>query len=148
MLTGRQLLNNESGVTLIETLVTALVTVAAFLSLYIGILYSEKQIERDYHDRTAALIASGAIEQQRYIYKTNKMFDGAFPAQVVVIDQGYNNKGQIIGYLTREMSFPTENFEGLPRSYTTMEMHVTWREPKDVKQREMIVREDFFPLPE
>jgi len=146
MSTRRQLLRNEQGVTLIETMVTILVTVAAFLGLYIGILYSEKQIERDNHDRVAALIASGALEELRYSRAVN---GGGivFSNQSIVIDPGKDGKGKILGVLSRVIKSESEIFQGQPRNYTVVEIHVSWKEPRDVKNRDMVVREDFYTIP-
>ncbi|MDZ4121994.1 MAG: hypothetical protein U1C33_06205, partial [Candidatus Cloacimonadaceae bacterium] len=52
-------LQNEKGVTLLEVMVTSIVIVATILSIYIGVVYAEKQVLRNYHDRVATLKASG-----------------------------------------------------------------------------------------
>jgi len=78
-------IGNESGMTLIEVLVTSLVILFTVISIYIGVVFAEKQLIRNYRDRVATLLASGEMEWQYYRQRAFNAFD-LFGERQVVID--------------------------------------------------------------
>ncbi len=138
-----RVLSNEKGITLLEVMVTAIVIVGTILSIYIGIVYAEKQILRNYRDRVATLLASGELEWQ-YFHYTN--YNGAFAPfnnRPVVID--YLPKGkQLIGSMTVTVLPTAESYGSLSLPYYALTAKVQWIEPGDDKVRNIILREDIY----
>jgi len=135
-------LNNEKGVTLLEIMATGIIVAVALIGLYTGIIYADKQVQRNYHDRVATLHASGEVEWQLYHYKNYKTFD-LFTGRTVVIDRLKNNRvlnGQMTVKLEEELETPL----GSSVNFRIMEVSVTWTEPGDKTSRKIVVREDFY----
>lgn len=140
---------NDSGFTIIELLVVALINLIALSALFVGIQFAEKQIQRNYHSRRALLIASANLEYQHYLKKVKlNYFDTSYPAEYngqVVIDgpslyprDDYRDLGQDIGGTVStsvNLLLPT----GLDEDGTTQLMKrsvtviVSWKEPADKK---------------
>ncbi len=139
----RKVLSNEKGITLLEVMVTAIVIVGTILSIYIGIVYAEKQILRNYRDRVATLLASGELEWQ-YFHYTN--YNGAFAPynnRSVVID--YLPKGkQLTGTMTVSVTPTAELYGSLSLPYYAIQATVRWIEPGDNRERSIILREDIY----
>jgi len=137
-----RVLNNARGVTLLETLATAAILAFAMISIYTGIIYADKQIQRNYHDRLATLIASGEMDWQYYNLYAYKDF-AIVPARTVVLDNLARGRS-----LYAQVSVSkTETFEspfGLYVPYKILEVAVKWTEPGDKTQRKIVVREDFY----
>jgi Tfp pilus assembly protein PilV len=135
-------LRNESGITLLEVLATAIIVVVALISLYTGIIYADKQVQRNYHDRVATLYASGEIDWQMYYYKNYKTFD-LFTNRTVLIDR--LAEGMLLnGVMSTKVTDTFETPFGINVPYTILEVSVTWVEPGDKTSRKIVVREDFF----
>ena len=135
-------LKNEKGITLLEILATSIIVAVALISVYIGIIYADKQVQRNYHDRVATLHASGELEWQTYYYKNYKMFDLG-TAKTVVIDE--LDKGKLLkGQMTVRTTETFENPFGTVVPYNIVEVTVQWTEPGDRTPRRIVVREDYY----
>jgi len=137
-------LNNEKGVTLLETLATTIIIAFAMISLYMGIIYADKQVQRNYHDRVATLQASGELDWQAYYIKNYKEFD-IYNDRQVVLDR--LARGSLIGFKSTSSKAALENPFGLSVPYTILTVSVRWLEPGDTgkgKERRIVVREDFY----
>jgi prepilin-type N-terminal cleavage/methylation domain-containing protein len=135
-------LKSESGMTLLEVLATSIIVAVALISLYTGIIYADKQVQRNYHDRVATLHASGELEWQTYFFKNYKTFE-LYTGKNVVLDvlpRGRTLNGQ----MTTRLIETFENPLGTIVPYKILEVSVVWIEPGDRTQRRIVVREDYY----
>lgn len=139
-----QRLKNQDGISLIETIVTMLIMAFALVSIYIGILYAEKQMQRNYHDRVATLAASGELDWQFYYLSVHKEFD-MFSGRAVVLDNLARGR-TLNGVMSIQRRDTYETPFGTTVPYTPIEAKVTWIEPGDDTQRSIVVREDFYKV--
>lgn len=135
-------LRNEKGLTLLEIIATSIIVAVSMIGLYTGIIYADKQIQRNYHDRVATLHASGEIESQTYYKKNYKQFE-LFNARTVVIDKLSQDK-ELTGIMSVKLTDEIESPFGTYVPYQVLEVSVTWTEPGDKTERKIIVREDFY----
>jgi hypothetical protein len=135
-------LKNENGVTLLEVMATAIIVAVALISIYTGIMYADKQVQRNYHDRVATLYASGELDWQTYYYKNFKQFD-LNNGETVVIDKLY--RGRLLsGQMRARLTDTFENPFGTVVPYKVLEVSVSWVEPGDRNTRKIVVREDYY----
>lgn len=135
-------LKNEQGITLLETLATALILSFTMISLYIGILYADKQVQRNYHERVAILLASGELDWQSY-YKSNyKNFD-LFEMRTVTLD-ALSGGRFLNGQMSTSLNVTSENPFGLLVPFQALEIKVSWLEPGERNSRYVVVREDYY----
>lgn len=136
----------DSGFTLIELLVTFGIVLSALLALFVGIIFAEKQLTKNYHDRRAILFASGALEWQHYkkqIYKTFD-YDGVYIGPVVIdkIDNKTVNGNVGIDF------WEGISQDGIGLKQTTITVEVKWNEPADNnKERTVRLVEDYYENP-
>jgi Tfp pilus assembly protein PilV len=135
------ILKSEKGVTLLEVLATGIIVLVALISIYTGIIYADKQVQRNYHDRVATLHASGEIEWQMFYFKNYKVFD-TFTNKTVLIDK--LKRGNLNGQMTARRTDTFENPFGVSVPYNVLEVTVSWVEPGDNRTRRIVVREDFY----
>ncbi len=135
-------LKSESGMTLLEVLATSIIVAVALISLYTGIIYADKQVQRNYHDRVATLHASGELEWQTYFFKNYKTFELYTNKNVIldVMPRGRTLNGQ----MTTRLIETFENPLGTIVPYKILEVSVVWIEPGDRTQRRIVVREDYY----
>ena len=135
-------LKNERGITLLEVIATSIIVAVSLIGLYTGIIYADKQIQRNYHDRVATLHASGEIEWQTFYKKNYKEFD-PFTSRTVVIDK--LARGKVLnGVMSTKLSESQDTPFGTTVPFTILEVSVVWTEPGDKTIRRIVVREDFF----
>jgi hypothetical protein len=108
-----------------------------------GILYADKQVQRNYHDRVATLIASGEMDWQVYYKKDFKSFD-LFTGRPVDIKDDRLKHGVLKGVMSTTVKDTWENPFGLSIPYSIVEVSVSWIEPGDNKVRKIVIREDFY----
>jgi hypothetical protein len=136
-------LRDESGITLIEVLATAIIVLVALAGLYIGIIYADKQVQRNYHDRVATLHASGELEWQTYYKKNYKVFS-LFSNRPVLLDDTLDDGRVLNGFMSVRVIPTSETVAATYIPYDILEISVTWTEPGDKKSRKIVVREDFY----
>lgn len=141
-------LQNDRGLTLIEVLVALIVVVFSLIALYISLLYADAQIVRNYNERVATLLASGELDRQYYLFKTNGHF-ALFENREVVIDAFDDAKvdGPLTGYMTASVLGRSDMVGGGTFKYQTLRIKIMWDEPSHgdtVIKREIVVQEDFF----
>jgi len=140
---NRSLVSNESGITIVEILISFVIIVIAVVGIYVGLLYAESQINRNYHDRVAALTASGECDWQ-YYYKTNyRDYDYFAAREITIREYPDQNRPPLTGTMTMEIIENTELIEGRRVRYETLRIQVTWEEPL-AGQQVMVIQEDFF----
>jgi hypothetical protein len=135
-------LQNERGITLLEILVTSIILAFAMISIFMGIIYAEKQMQRNYHDRVATLAASGELDWQKYYLANYKEFNLFSTRQIKLEELA---KGKILyGNMSVKRADTFESPFGLNIPYTVLEATVSWQEPGDKTTRSIVVREDFY----
>lgn len=137
------LLKAQGGFSLIEVLVVAVVLAVLILTIYMGVMYAEKQVRQNYRHRAATFIASGEIEKQYTLYMKERLFR-PFTSSSVIIDE--TEEGTVTARLSvttgRDVEFyVTKQF---PLSYVTAE--VSWTDPETLKPHKVRVREDFYDV--
>ena len=135
-------LNNEKGITLLEILATGIIVAVALIGLYTGIIYADKQVQRNYHDRVATLHASGEVDWQLYYYKNYKTFD-LYTGRTVIIDKLQKNR-VLNGLMAVKLTGALETPLGSNVNFNILEVSVTWTEPGDKTTRKIVIREDFY----
>jgi hypothetical protein len=135
-------IHNEQGITLLETLATMIIVAFAMISIYMGILYADKQVQRNYHDRVATLLASGELDWQTYYKKNNKQFQ-LFTHRTVLIDR-LNRGIALNGDMSTRLVETYENPFGMIVPFSALEVIVRWQEPGDRGFRSIVVREDYY----
>lgn len=135
---------NDKGLSLVEVLVASIIVVMAALGIYVGIIYAESQINRNYHYRVAVLKASGECDWQYYNKAYFDMFDG-FPSKEVVINdyKGVDGKSPLMGTMTMEVEQRVERIANRTLPYNSVTVTVVWNEPL-VGERVVAVREDIY----
>jgi hypothetical protein len=143
----RGIMNNEKGFTLLDVVISAVIIAATFAAFYIAIVYAQKTLVRNSHDRTASLIASGELEWQYYMFNAKKRFD-VFVWRPVVIDT-YPNGNQLTGMMIfSKPALEADNALGQLMYHQPIIITVQWSEPGDHRMRSVAVREDFAISPD
>ncbi len=138
---GRSM-NNEKGFTLLDVVISAVIIAASFAALYIAIVYCQKTLVRNSHDRIASLLASGELEWQFYQFTALKDFD-SFVTKPVVIDT-YPNGDQLTGTMIfGKPALEADNALGQLMYHQPIIITVEWMEPGDRRIRSVALREDF-----
>lgn len=146
-ITGKKrtgILMSEDGLSLTEVLAAAVIIVVAALGIYIGILVAESQLQRNYHDRVAALLASGECDRQYYNRVYRGQFDEFVSGRTVTIDyyEG-TDKPPLEGLMTIDLTERSDIVFGRTMTYIVLEVRVEWDEPL-AGRRVVVVREDIF----
>ncbi|MBW6515481.1 MAG: prepilin-type N-terminal cleavage/methylation domain-containing protein [Candidatus Cloacimonetes bacterium] len=140
-----RLLSNNRGLTLIEVLVSFAIIVFAVVGIYLALLYAETQINRNYHDRVATLLASGECNWQ-YHYRyflTNREFDPFVARQVIIDEFPEADYPPLTGTMTMQIINNREHIDTAYYSFQTLQVQIVWIEPL-LGERVMVVQEDFF----
>ena len=134
----------EDGLTLVEVLAASVIIVVAAIGVYIGILYAEAQLNRNYHDRVATLLASGECDWQYYRKVYHDAFDEFLPREVVIDEfEGSAKHQPLRGMMSMELYENVEVVFGRTMRYKELSVQIEWDEPLAGK-RVMLVREDVF----
>ena len=138
-----RLINNNKGLTIIEILAAFLIIVVSVVGIYLGLLYAESQLNRNYHERVAALLASGECDWQFYNLLTFKQVDSFITREVVL--NSYEGTGQnpLTGFMTMRIEEGVDLVFGKSLNYVTIIIEVVWNEPL-LGERKIAIQEDFF----
>ncbi len=69
-----------------EVLVVAIVMAVMIITIYIGIMYADKQVTKNYRHRVATLMFTGELEKQYTLYMKEGIFR-PFTNMPVIIEQ-------------------------------------------------------------
>jgi len=134
---------NNQGLSLVEVLAAFLIIVVAVVGIYLGLVYAESQLTRNYHDRVAALLASGECDWQYY----NKTFRGAvvpfLNKEVIINDYPGTDNPPLKGIMRMQLSDEVDVVSGKTLRYQKLLVEVVWNEPL-LGERRVLVREDLF----
>jgi len=137
-------IGNERGMTLLEVLVTMTIIVVTILSIYIGVVYAEKQVLRNYRDRVASLYATGELDYQYSLYNANKSLGDLRPiTKTVTLD--YLPKNKVLSADVNVDVIPmAEAYNSLVLNYMRVKVTVKWYEAGDDRVRSIVMVEDFY----
>jgi type II secretory pathway pseudopilin PulG len=135
--------NDQRGFTIVEVVATGIISVVAFLALYIGVVYAEGRLTRDYHTRSCMLLASGALDIQTYWLHTYKTMNANWRNNQVVIDR----RSRLLVTATVRTN-KTENDEQIDNNTLTfyrIQADVNWKEPSlEGDTQTVTLIEDFY----
>ena len=136
------LLRRQSGITLLETLAVVAVRVVMVLTIYIGIVYAEKQLLTNYRDRVATLLITGELEMEYYRHSRSKPFELQVNKEYVVDD--LNPDHILKGKMTIVSRNAQESSNEQLLDYIYLEATLRWMDPGSRKERYIQMREDYF----
>lgn len=141
------LLRDERGITLVEVLVSAVVMVVLITSIYIGIMYAQRETLQNYRHRAATLIAAGELERQ-YHYSINHviqippqfdLFQGK-PIDLVPLD----NRRMLEARLSVESRMVPIVEHNISYEVYELRSIVEWTDPESRKPMRVVLHEDFY----
>lgn len=136
------LIRRQSGITLLEALVLMLVIVILVVTIYIGIVYAEKQLLTNYRDRVATLLVAGELEMEYYRRTNNKPFELQVNRQYILDD--LDPEHRIWGYMTVEQKSGQESSNQQLLNFVYLEATLKWIDPGSRNERFIRMREDYF----
>ncbi len=139
-----QLLRRQSGFTLLEALVLMLVIVVLVISVYIGVVYAEKQLLTNYRDRVATMLIAGELEMEYYRHTRSKPFELQTNRQYVLDDR--DPEHVLWAYMTIQRSVAQESSNEQLLNFVILEGTLKWTDPATQKERMIKMREDYFDI--
>lgn len=136
------LLRGQSGITLIETLVLMLVIVVLVVSVYIGIVYAERQLLTNYRYRAATLLVVGELEMEYYRHSRSKPFELQRGREYVLDDR--DPEHILRGNMTVEIRSGQESSNEQLLNFKYLEATLSWQDPVTEETRYIRMREDYF----
>lgn len=137
-----ELLRKQSGMTLIESLVLMLVVVILIVSVYIGVVFAEKQLLINYRDRVATLLVSGELDMEYYRHSRSKPFELQTNRTYVLDD--LDGAKKLKGLMTIKMTRAQESSNEKQLDYIYLEATLKWVDTISNKERFIRMREDYF----
>jgi len=141
------LLKNERGVTLLEMLVTVVVLAVLIISIYVGILYAEKQSILNYRQRAATLLATGELEKQYFYNKYHTKQDDMqfFPVRNKEVAIDVMSTGAPLMGIINVSQMRASEFSGAQQyPYTQVIARVEWQDPRTLEGQYIELREDYY----
>ncbi|HOY85196.1 MAG: prepilin-type N-terminal cleavage/methylation domain-containing protein [Candidatus Cloacimonetes bacterium] len=136
------LLSRQSGITLLETLAVVAVLAVMIVTVYIGIVYAERQLLTNYRDRVATLLVTGELEMEYYRHSRSKPFELQVNKQYVLDD---NNPDRVVrGNMTIVSRNAQETSNEQLLNYIQLEATFRWIDPGSRNERYIRMREDYF----
>jgi len=135
------LLRSQGGYSLAEVLVVAIVMAVMIITIYIGIIYADRQITKNYRHRVATLILTGELEKQYTLFMKEKIFR-PFTNKPVIIEQ--TDDVTVYGYITISVYNDIENYMSNTYNFTYLVGEISWLDPASNKKHYVRLREDFY----
>ncbi len=136
------LLRRQSGITLLETLAVMVVLVVTLLTVYIGVVYAERQLLTNYRDRVATLLITGELEMEYLRHSRSKPFQLQSNKEYIIDD---HNPNRILrGRMTIESHRAQESSNEQLLKYIYLEATLSWTDPGSQRERHITMREDYF----
>ena len=136
------LLSRQSGITLLETMAVVAVLAVMIVTVYIGIVYAERQLLTNYRDRVATLLVTGELEMEYYRHSRSKPFELQVNKQYVLDD---NNPDRVVrGNMTIVSRNAQETSNEQLLNYIQLEATFRWIDPGSRNERYIRMREDYF----
>ncbi|MCB5225013.1 MAG: prepilin-type N-terminal cleavage/methylation domain-containing protein [Candidatus Cloacimonadaceae bacterium] len=136
------LLRRQRGFTLIETVAVAAVIALLVITIYIGVVYAEKQLLTNYRDRVATLLLAGELDMEYYRHSRSKPFELQLNKEYILDDR---DPDYILrGSMTIELKNAQETSNEQLFNYRILEARMTWIDTATQKPRVITMREDYF----
>lgn len=139
-----ELLRSQGGFTLMEALVLTLVIVILVVSIYIGVVYAEKQLLINYRDRVATLLVTGELEMEYYRSSRKRPFELQQGREYVLDEVG--KSGTLKGRMTIELKHGIESSNEQVINFQYLEATLRWMDTTTKKERYIRMREDYFAI--
>ncbi|NLW19309.1 MAG: hypothetical protein GXY81_06440 [Candidatus Cloacimonetes bacterium] len=136
------LLRRQRGITLIETVAVAAVIALLVVTIYIGVIYAEKQLLTNYRDRVVTLLLSGELDMEYYRHSRGKPFELQLNKDYIIDDSDPDNI--LVGRMTVEPRNAQETSNEQLFNYRILEAKMTWTDTATKKPRMLSMREDYF----
>jgi prepilin-type N-terminal cleavage/methylation domain-containing protein len=142
------LLKDERGFTLIEVLIAAIVLAVLVLTVFIGIMYAEKQSVMNHQYRAATNVASSELERQ-YFYnrynldQTTQRTKAFTNRSVFLADLDEDNK--LMGRLSVTVEDKLEVYGNQYYPYKRVYSTVEWEYPTPRDKHKIVLQEDHYP---
>lgn len=139
-------LSSEKGIGLIEIIAGFVIIFISLVGIYIGIVYAESRLQINYHERVAALVASGELDWQYAHFYSRKRLDYKYPMEVVI--QENEEYDDLMGTVYMSAKQNSEYELGAELRYWDVEIVVVWEEPNiytdEPEERTLTVKEQFY----
>lgn len=136
------LLARQSGITLLETLAVVAVIAVMIITIYIGVVYAEKQLLTNYRDRVATLLLTGELDMEYYRHSRSKPFELQVNKEYIIDD--HNPNFILRGNMTIVSRNAQESSNEQLLNFIYLDAGLTWTDPGSQKPRKITMREDYF----
>ncbi|MCB5252538.1 MAG: prepilin-type N-terminal cleavage/methylation domain-containing protein [Candidatus Cloacimonadaceae bacterium] len=142
------LLKDERGVTILEVLVAVVVLAVLVLSVYIGIMYAERQSTLNHQYRAATLLASSELDRQYFFnrYHADQSRQTLLPfsnRSEVLVD--LDDDTPLMAKLSVSVSERTDIYGDQLFPYIRVTSTVSWNYPKQSDKHKIVLQEDHYP---
>ncbi|HNX03792.1 MAG: hypothetical protein KA963_01710 [Candidatus Cloacimonas sp.] len=135
------LLRSQGGYSLAEVLVAAIVMAVMIITVYIGIIYADRQITKNYRHRVATLLLTGELEKQYTLFHKEGIFH-PYTNLPVIIEQ--TDDVTVNGTITITVGRERENYMSQNYNFSYLIGEIKWIDPATEKLHYIRMREDFY----
>ena len=135
------LLRSQGGYSLAEVMVAAIVMAVMIITVYIGIIYADRQITKNYRHRVATLLLSGELEKQYTLFKKEGIFR-PYTNLPVIIEQ--TDDVTVNGTITISVGRDRESYMSQNYDFSYLIGEIKWIDPATAKLHYIRMREDFY----
>jgi len=135
------LLRSQGGYSLAEVMVAAIVMAVMIITVYIGIIYADRQITKNYRHRVATLLLSGELEKQYTLFHKEGIFH-PYTNLPVIIEQ--TDDVTVNGTITITVGRERENYMSQNYNFSYLIGEIKWIDPATEKLHYIRMREDFY----
>ncbi len=135
------LLRSQGGYSLAEVMVAAIVMAVMIITVYIGIIYADKQVTKNYRHRVATMLLTGELEKQYTLYQKEGIFR-PYTNLPVIIEQ--TEDVTVNGTITISVGRDRENYMSQNYDFSYLIGEIKWIDPATEKLHYIRMREDFY----
>ena len=135
------LLRSQGGYSLAEVMVAAIVMAVMIITVYIGIIYADRQITKNYRHRVATLLLTGELEKQYTLFHKEGIFH-PYTNLPVIIEQ--TDDVTVNGTITITVGRERENYMSQNYNFSYLIGEIKWIDPATEKLHYIRMREDFY----
>jgi len=135
------LLRSQGGYSLAEVMVAAIVMAVMIITVYIGIIYADRQITKNYRHRVATLLLTGELEKQYTLFHKEGIFH-PYTNLPVIIEQ--TDDVTVNGTITISVGRDRENNMSQNYDFSYLIGEIKWIDPATEKLHYIRMREDFY----
>ena len=135
------LLRSQGGYSLAEVMVAAIVMAVMIITVYIGIIYADKQVTKNYRHRVATMLLTGELEKQYTLFHKEGIFH-PYTNLPVIIEQ--TDDVTVNGTITITVGRERENYMSQNYNFSYLIGEIKWIDPATEKLHYIRMREDFY----